>query len=327
EMDETRLIPDKRPFEDQVALQLEKCGYTVRKKVGSEGFYIDLAIVDPEHPGRYLLGIDCDGEAYAQAKSARDRDRLRKQVLTSMEWKMYHVWSTDWLRSPGRELERLVAAIEKAKEQTALDDIVAEEILLEQTSLVREEVVPLTTSLPIYELASLPPEVAQMELHLQSFGKIGEWIEAVVKVESPVHFEEMARRLADAAGVSKIGARIRYTITSAADYAERSGLIKKRGDFLWHPEMEVPVVRDRSRLSSSSRKLQLISPEELSLAIKKAVEKSIAIQLDAAVPFVAKMFGFARVTEEMKKEVLGAIESNVTNKTLQQDGELLKLNI
>lgn len=326
EMEETRPIPDKRPFEDQVALQLEKCGYTIRKKVGSEGFYIDLAVVDPENPGRYLLGIDCDGEAYAQARSARDRDRLRKQVLMSMEWRMYHVWSTDWLRNPNRELERLVAAIEKAKEQTALDDIVAEEILLEQTALVREEVVPLTTSLPVYELAALPPEVAQTELHLQSFGKIGEWIEAVVKVESPIHFEEMARRLVDGAGVSKIGARIRYTINSAADYAERSGLIKKRGDFLWHPEMEVPLIRDRSRLPSSSRKLQLISPEELSLAIKKVVEKSIAIQPNAVVPFVAKMFGFARVTEEMKKEILSVIEHDIANNTLQQNGELLKVN-
>lgn len=326
EMDETTPIPDKRPFEDQVALQLENCGYTIRKKVGSEGFYIDLTVVDPENPGRYLLGIDCDGEAYAQAKSARDRNRLRKQVLVSMEWKMYHVWSTDWLRNPQRELERLVAAIEKAKEQIALDDIVAEEVLLEQAVLIREEAITVSTLLPKYELAALPADVADMELHLQSFGKIGEWIEAVVKVESPVHFEEMARRIADAAGVSKIGARIRYTITSATDYVERSGLVKKRGDFLWHPEMEVPVIRDRSKLSSSSRKLQQISPEELGLTIKKVVEKSIAIQPEAAVPFVAKMFGFARITEEMKKEILSAIETNIANNMLQKEGDLLKVS-
>jgi hypothetical protein len=66
-----------QPFESLVASRLAARGYTVRQKVGTAGFYIDMAVVDPENPGRYLLGISCDGESYQKAKSARDRDRLR----------------------------------------------------------------------------------------------------------------------------------------------------------------------------------------------------------------------------------------------------------
>jgi len=47
-------------------------------QVGSAGFFIDLAVVDPRRPGRYLLGIECDGATYHSARSARDRDRLRQ---------------------------------------------------------------------------------------------------------------------------------------------------------------------------------------------------------------------------------------------------------
>lgn len=66
--------------------------------------------------------------------------------------------------------------------------------------------------------------------------------------------------------------------------------------------METPFIRERSDLPSSSKRLQYISPEELCLAVKKVVESSIAIQPDAAVPFLAKLFGFSRVTEEMRKD-------------------------
>src|SRR5690606_5126980 len=73
-------LPLNQPFEDVISTQLQDAGYIVRRQIGSAGFYVDLAVVDPEHPGRYLVGIQCDGQSYANAKSARDRDRLRSQV-------------------------------------------------------------------------------------------------------------------------------------------------------------------------------------------------------------------------------------------------------
>jgi len=55
-----------------------------------------LAVRDPEVPGRYLIGIECDGAAYHSASTARDRDRLRQTVLESLGWQLERVWSTDW---------------------------------------------------------------------------------------------------------------------------------------------------------------------------------------------------------------------------------------
>jgi very-short-patch-repair endonuclease len=138
-VDQDLPILTERPFEQMVADRLAAAGYTVRNKAGSEGFYIDLAVVDPEHPGRYLLGIDCDGESYGQSKSARDRDRLRKQVLQGIGWKMYQVWSTEWYRNPEREFQRLLDFLEKVKAQTSLDDQEEEEIRIEPVTLLREE--------------------------------------------------------------------------------------------------------------------------------------------------------------------------------------------
>jgi very-short-patch-repair endonuclease len=105
------------PFEAEVADALRRAGYDLDIQVGSGGYRLDLAVKDQTRPGRYLLGIECDGAAYHSARSARDRDRLRQLVLENMGWKIHRIWSTDWFRAPGREFERVVQAIEAAQSQ------------------------------------------------------------------------------------------------------------------------------------------------------------------------------------------------------------------
>ncbi|CAM3717272.1 DUF3320 domain-containing protein [Mucilaginibacter galii] len=313
-----------QPFEQVVADSLRNEGYTVREKIGSAGFYIDLTIVDNNNPGRYLLGISCDGKSYASAKSARDRDRLRNAVLEGMGWKLYNVWSTDWFRNPSKELRLLIATIEKAKVEVEHNDAIEEEMQEELKSLIREAPQEITILLPTYQSAILSKEIAGGELHLFPLGKLSKWIEDVVKVESPVHFEEMARRIADSNGISKIGSRVRATLVEACDYAAKMGIIVKKGDFLWYPEMQVPYIRERSSLPSSARKISLISPEEINLAIKKVVENSIAIQADNAVPLIAKLFGFGRVTEDMRKYLIESIDNALINKIIVKENDFLK---
>src|SRR5206468_3511756 len=59
-----------------------------------------LAVRDPSSPGRFLLGVECDGATYHSSKSARDRDILRQQVLEGLGWTICRIWSTDWFRDP-----------------------------------------------------------------------------------------------------------------------------------------------------------------------------------------------------------------------------------
>ncbi|URC14831.1 DUF3320 domain-containing protein [Flavobacterium sp. B183] len=325
ESDKEEIITKPQPFEEIIAQSLRDNGYIVREKVGSAGFYIDLAIVDNDNPGRYILGICCDGKSYETAKSARDRDRLRTIVLEGMGWKLFNVWSTDWFRNPQGELRLLIETIENAKNQVEHNDALEEELMDDLKNLVREEPEEIDNSIPRYIKASLPIEVCHQEIHTYSLGKLGAWIHEVVKVESPVHFEEMARRIADANGISKIGSRVRASITDAVNYAIRTGLIKKKDEFLWHFEDHLPVIRDRSLLSPNSKKISLISDEEMNLAIIKVVESSIAIQPDNAVILIAKLFGFARVTEDMRNHILLSIIKAVKSEIVKKDGEFLKL--
>jgi hypothetical protein len=98
-------------------------GWIVHHQVGCAGYRVDIAIVDPDDPGRYVLGIETDGPSYARAHTARDRDRLRGFVLANLGWRLHRVWSLDWWHDPEKESGRLnnavIAAVAAARSARA----------------------------------------------------------------------------------------------------------------------------------------------------------------------------------------------------------------
>ncbi|MEU2629775.1 DUF4011 domain-containing protein [Kitasatospora sp. NPDC007106] len=102
------------PFEESVLEVLRGWGYSVQPQVGVAGYRIDLGVRDPQRPGRYALGVECDGAMYHSSKAARDRDRLRESMLTGLGWTLHRIWGTDWYRNRVAAEARLKTAVERA---------------------------------------------------------------------------------------------------------------------------------------------------------------------------------------------------------------------
>ncbi|GAA4347585.1 hypothetical protein GCM10023185_02730 [Hymenobacter saemangeumensis] len=318
------------PFEEAVYRALTARGYQLRPQVGSQGFYIDLAVVDPDQPGRYVLGIECDGAMYHSARSARDRDRLRQTVLENVGWRLHRIWSTDWFRDPARETERAVAAIEEARRLAALDapDEPEEEAEAAFAGLQREAppAAGRTSAAPPYQLAQLPPAIRQRELHQHPVGRLAAWVAEVVAVESPVHTDEVTRRLALAAGASQVGSRIRASVAEAIRLAASTGGVRQQGDFLWTPSMKTPPVRERSALPAASRKLPYVAPEELAQAVLTVVGDGFAVAREAVALPAGRLLGFARISEEQRELINSVIDSLLTESRLLDKNGVLTLS-
>jgi len=99
-------------FEIAVAQILQDHGYEVACQIGVAGFFIDIGVKHPERDGEYILGVECDGAAYHSSKSARDRDRIRQEVLESMGWTINRIWSTDWFRDPNKAIKPVLETIQ-----------------------------------------------------------------------------------------------------------------------------------------------------------------------------------------------------------------------
>ncbi|MEH2435560.1 MAG: AAA domain-containing protein, partial [Nostoc sp.] len=104
------------PFEEDVYHALVQQGYTIRTQVGCSGYRIDLGVVNSDRPGEFLLGIECDGASYHSSPTARDRDRLRQQVLERLGWKIYRIWSTDWFRNKPVQVRLLIEKIKQLQQ-------------------------------------------------------------------------------------------------------------------------------------------------------------------------------------------------------------------
>lgn len=91
-------------FEEQVHRALERVGYVVDTQIGQSGYVIDLAVVHPNDPNRYILAIECDGATFHSAKSVKERDVMRQKFLESKGWIIERIWSRNWWKNPQKEI-------------------------------------------------------------------------------------------------------------------------------------------------------------------------------------------------------------------------------
>jgi very-short-patch-repair endonuclease len=106
----TEREPDS-DFEIFVMDQVKAMGCVAVPQVGVAGYFVDIGVRHPEWPHGFILGIECDGATYHSAKSARDRDRLRQEILEGLGWRLHRIWSTNWFNNPRQEVERLRKAV------------------------------------------------------------------------------------------------------------------------------------------------------------------------------------------------------------------------
>ena len=152
-------------FEVEVADRLSAKGYNVERQVGVSGFKIDIGIRDPDNPVRFLAGVECDGARYHSSKSARDRDRIREEVLRGLGWDIVRVWSTDWFEDPARETDKLAKKLQELKERprAGYDEhsALAEILLSGQGAPSGDR--PITTEELVADTESAPPEIHATE--------------------------------------------------------------------------------------------------------------------------------------------------------------------
>ena len=103
-------------FEVAVIRALESAGFACVAQLGFAGFRLDVVVRDPHQPTRYLLAVECDGATYHSSRSARERDRLRQEILEGLGWEVMRIWSTNWYRDPELEIRRIVDRLNRLLE-------------------------------------------------------------------------------------------------------------------------------------------------------------------------------------------------------------------
>lgn len=313
------------PFEEAVRRSVESLGYEVHPQVGVAGFFIDLAVVDRQCQGRYLLGIECDGAAYHSSRSARDRDRLRQAVLEDHGWIIHRVWSTDWFQRPSEQLKKIEAALQRAK--TVIDETqehsaptVSGGLAVESEDEIERETAIELQSNGLAELTTPYKEVrlevpARVEPHELQTKDLASIVACIVEQEGPIHEDEILNRVRDLWGFGRAGTRIQDAVAKAI----RSVLVTKRctreDGFLIVPNATI-LVRNRESVSSSTlRKPEMLPPSEVRAAILAVIDAGHGAMKQEIPTAVARMFGFKATGAQLRS----VIEAQANRLIRQED--------
>lgn len=316
------------PIEEDVAMVLQRLGYAVAPQVGCSVCPIDMGVVDPNNSGGYLLGIEFDGATYRNSSSARDRDRLRAQVLKQLGWRIHYVWSPTWVARRDSEIRRLSKALEEAhkfhlEEDVLITDVDRGEEAVDGDDLSQEVDVQKVKFAGVekigvpYRVHALKAEfnptvrvssrhgwvVRANEFSLQENRQLqSQLLEELIRAEGPIHFDYAVKRLASAWGLKRRSSKIVHAVREALNILLVNHRVIVKASFLWPPELKDVQVRvPVSGVQESKRKPEHIPPEEIEEAMKTIAQYALGISAESLTSETAKFFGFSRAGEKSRK--------------------------
>ncbi len=306
-------------FERDVYDFLRANGYRVDTQVGCGAYRIDMAVAHPQAEGVYALGIECDGAAYHSGATARDRDRLRQQILEGLGWRLHRIWSTDWNYRRTAEGDRLVRAVEQACQQA----------VTRSDAPVRAPEPPSAPPAPAATSGPKSPVVAYQRADLERVSRDAEamyepaqlatlkrLVTEVLRVEAPIHLDELTRRVGEAYSLKRIGARPRRRIQEVLNLLPEYAC---RDEFVWPAKFASTIdlpVRERT-----DRDLELVPVEEIAAAARWVLVQALSIPMADLVRETGRVFGIQRSGAKVEERVRVGVGVLVEKGLCSIDGE------
>lgn len=96
-----------------ICSKLKDAGYEFQKDIGHSKFKIDIAVIHPEKPEEYVLGIMLDGDSYRQSVNTKDREIGQINVLSGLGWNLHRIWTMDWWDNREKEIQKVMDRLEE----------------------------------------------------------------------------------------------------------------------------------------------------------------------------------------------------------------------
>ena len=321
------------PFERDVYLELTRQGITANLQVGVAGYRIDIGVLDETLPGRYICGIECDGVTYHASETARDRDRLRQQVLEDRGWHIHRIWSTDWFKDRSGQVVRILELIKLSREKANAEAIARRaipaaniEVSLDRTREIFNELkngngnpdLPgesdganppgyIRPVVAMYEFAKSTGKMQSQNILEAPINQLAQAIIAVVTVENPIHIDELVDRIVGFWN-TRAGKRIVEQVKAGCRSAVRMKLITKKGDFFYANSGTISV-RSRSGLKFLPER---ISDDEYYATVFLVLQTGHVFSRKKLASEVAAILGFGRTSATLEELIGRSIDALIS---------------
>ena len=305
------------PFEESVHDFLVDSGYNVVKQVGCVGYKIDLAIVDPDNSDKYVLGIECDGATYHSSRSARERDRLRQEILERLGWKFHRIWSTDWFNSRVAAKKRLIEAVEEAIRNKDVPQFIDPPIPISppKPRQIRTQNEDLFKDYEFFK-----DNVNLNKYKLDTSGRMA-LIADLIKYEQPIHIEDIYEFMKIILNKNKKTKTFKDSILRLVILNLEKNTIYKKGDYYYHKSFDINKFTPRKRFKPA---LSKISDDEIKLAIINTLKIQYDTPEEELIKASSKNLGFNKVGNNINIRFKKLIKELIKEKriNLNKNGSL-----
>lgn len=309
------------PFEESVCEFLREKKYEVKTQIGCSRYRIDMAVLHPNINGKFVIGIECDGAMYHSSRTARERDRLRQDVLEQMGWKIIRVWSTDWIKNPESQKNRLIAEINKAIESYGFPNrqiaatidggnsyLVANDLQVRTDNQIlqtnRFQVFQSVTEEEILEELGISQiklaekyNTINLNLKKEHRGYILHAIIFILEKESPIHIDLLYQRLVGFYGQTKVTDRIRISINEILNTLNNKQVLN---DYFITNNNNLSVIPKKVEANSIRFNIKYISQEELKQGLLTIAKSSIGLYKNDLLRITSREFGFGSMGQNIE---------------------------
>lgn len=288
--------------------ELAKNGWKTHCMVGHSQYRLDIGVIDPAHPGQYLLGILLDGNTYRDARTTRDRELAQEAVLEGLGWELHRIWTMDWLESRKKELTRLLEHLQalKNKPHTAPTPPAAEPApvrLANKPDLVQAPAKKAAQP-PVYRATLLPAYALDADAFLepQNQKRIIRALADVLEREAPIREGLLIRRVTQSFGIARAGSRIQKYLVQMLSAAKLQTTTQNGERFYWTPKQN-PDRYEIYRVAGegdNKRDARDLPQQEIANAAVAVLQNQIGLPEEDLVRETARLLGYTRLGTSVK---------------------------
>lgn len=308
---------------EEIAGEIEAMSYAVRTNIGESGYKLDIGVIHPNDPDRYLLGILLDGENSKAATLSKDRYILQPGVLEGLGWKIMRVWALDYIDQSRKILEEIDRKIKELLEQEAMfadvevrDGAEALKNIEAAGANAEHKQAPIFEKVPQEEMLSgkkLPYQSVPVVrkggsedfYKPESLQEIRRYIVQILVSEAPVSRKLMLRKVLGAWEISRTGSRVEHVFDMALREVQRSETSEDGNTFYWRADQK-PEEYDNYRAedqSGSLRSMDEIPVQEILCAVSEVLAEQAALTGEDLIRETGKKFGYTRMGTVIEKAV------------------------
>ncbi|MBF0407188.1 MAG: DUF3320 domain-containing protein [Candidatus Riflebacteria bacterium] len=334
----------------EIAERIGKAGWKCDLSVGFSEYRVDIGVKSSKKDiDKYVLGIELDSEYYASGLTARDRERLRGEVLESLGWQVLRIWSPEWLIAPDAQIRKILKVIEECEkndsiapigrnfeidpvsedeksdffENNDISTISSEENSEPEPASQKKRTVPSYQRFPV-------PRIGRSEAFGQRryLDKTISLAVQIIQKEGPIHQELLARRIMEAFEIGRFTDRINQEVVAILTDPSNAEKWVYLPPFVWQFNNDfekLPPARCYSDEDQQFRAPETICIEERASAICEVLKSAIGLPVEILLREAAVVNGFKRPSAKIKNLYQEGITLLLKKKICKSDGSVISI--